>query len=82
MVTDVSENVPPPAYQSEVDNDVHDHTALQPKRPRSADNTIDIPRHRWEDNIKMNVNEIGCEGLVWFRLVQGKFNGEVCKYSN
>jgi hypothetical protein len=24
-----------------------------------------IPRHRWEDNIKMNLREIGSEGVDW-----------------
>lgn len=28
-------------------------------------------RHRWEDNIKLDPNEIGCEeGLKWFKLAQ------------
>jgi hypothetical protein len=22
-------------------------------------------RHRWEDNIKMDLKEVGCEGLDW-----------------
>ena len=28
------------------------------------------PRHRWEDNIKLDLQEVGCElwnGLGWFR---------------
>jgi hypothetical protein len=24
------------------------------------------PRHRWEDNIKMDVQEMGCGGMDWF----------------
>ena len=24
------------------------------------------PRHRWEDNIKMNLPEVGCGGMDWF----------------
>jgi len=23
------------------------------------------PRHRWEDNIKMDLHEVGCEGMDW-----------------
>jgi hypothetical protein len=23
------------------------------------------PRHRWEDNIKVNLQEVGCGGMVW-----------------
>ena len=28
------------------------------------------PRHRWEDNIKMDLQEVGCGGMEWslFRL--------------
>jgi hypothetical protein len=27
------------------------------------------PRHRWVDNIKMNLGEIGWDGVVWTGLV-------------
>jgi hypothetical protein len=30
------------------------------------------PRRRWEDNIKMDVREIGIDGANWIRLVQDK----------
>jgi len=23
------------------------------------------PRHRWKDNIKMDLQEVGCEGMDW-----------------
>jgi hypothetical protein len=26
------------------------------------------PRHRWEDNIKMDLQEVGCEGMDWIEL--------------
>jgi hypothetical protein len=26
------------------------------------------PKHRWTDNIKMNLKEIGCKGLDWVLL--------------
>ena len=26
------------------------------------------PRHRWEDNIKMNIQEVGCGGMDWIGL--------------
>jgi len=29
-------------------------------------------RRRWEDNIKMDLQEVRCEGLNWFKLVQDK----------
>jgi len=28
------------------------------------------PRHRWEDNIKMDLQEEGCGGMVWIELAQ------------
>jgi hypothetical protein len=30
------------------------------------------PRSRWEDNIKMDLREIGIEGANWIRLVQDR----------
>jgi hypothetical protein len=30
------------------------------------------PRHRWEDNIKMDLQEVGCGGMDWIELVQGR----------
>jgi 3-oxoacyl-ACP reductase-like protein len=28
-------------------------------------------RHRWEDNIKKDLQEVGCVGMDWIELVQG-----------
>jgi hypothetical protein len=28
------------------------------------------PRYRWEDNIKMDLQEVGCGGMDWIELVQ------------
>jgi hypothetical protein len=28
------------------------------------------PRRRWEDNIKMNLREIGIDGASWIKLAQ------------
>jgi hypothetical protein len=30
------------------------------------------PRRRWEDNIKMDLREIGIDGTNWIRLAQDK----------
>jgi hypothetical protein len=30
------------------------------------------PRHRWEDNIKMNLQEVGCGGMDWIKLAQDR----------
>jgi len=28
------------------------------------------PRHRWEDNIKMDLQGVGCGGMDWIELAQ------------
>jgi len=28
------------------------------------------PRRRWEDNIKMDLQEVGCEGMEWIEMTQ------------
>jgi hypothetical protein len=30
------------------------------------------PRHRWEDNIKMDLQEFGCGGMDWIYLTQDR----------
>jgi hypothetical protein len=30
------------------------------------------PRHRWEDNIRMALQEVGCGGMDWIRLAQDR----------
>jgi hypothetical protein len=35
------------------------------------------PRHRWEDNIKMDLREIGIGGANWIRLVQDRVQWRV-----
>jgi hypothetical protein len=30
------------------------------------------PRHRWEDNIKMNLQEVGSRGMDWINLAQDR----------
>jgi len=30
------------------------------------------PRHRWDDNIKMYLQEVGCEGKDWINLAQNR----------
>ena len=30
------------------------------------------PRHRWEDNIKMELQEVGCGGMDWNELAQDR----------
>jgi len=30
------------------------------------------PRHRWEDNIKMDLQEVGCGSMDWINLTQDR----------
>jgi len=30
------------------------------------------PRRRWEDNIKMDLQEVGCRGMNWIELAQDR----------
>ena len=30
------------------------------------------PRRRWEDNIKMDLEEVGCGGMDWIELAQDR----------
>ena len=29
------------------------------------------PRHKWEDNIKVDIKEVGCGGMDWIELAGG-----------
>jgi len=37
---------------------------LEGRRP------LGIPRRRWEDNIKMDLQELGCGGMDWIELAR------------
>jgi len=39
---------------------------LEGKRP------LGRPRHKWEDNIKMDLQEVGCGGMDWIELAQDR----------
>ena len=32
--------------------------------------TLERPRRRWQDNIKMDLQEVGCGGMDWIELAQ------------
>jgi len=34
--------------------------------------TTGRPRRRWEDNIKMDLNEVRCGGMDWIELTQDR----------
>jgi hypothetical protein len=35
-------------------------------------------RHRWEDNIKMDLQEVGCGGVEWIEVTQGRDRWRGC----
>jgi hypothetical protein len=35
------------------------------------------PRRRWEDNIRMDLQEVGCGGMDWIELAQNRDIGRV-----
>jgi hypothetical protein len=39
---------------------------------RASDLSKGRSSHRWNDNIKMDVNEIGWESVIWIHLVQDR----------
>jgi hypothetical protein len=39
---------------------------IEEKRP------LGTPRHRWEDNIKMDLQEVGCRGMDWIEMDQDR----------
>jgi hypothetical protein len=40
------------------------------------------PRRKWEDNIKMDLREIGIDGENWIQLAQDRVQWRVCEYDN
>jgi hypothetical protein len=39
---------------------------------REGKRPLGRPRHRWEDNIKMDLQEVGCRGMDWIELAQDR----------
>ena len=33
---------------------------------------LERPRRRWDDNIKMDLQEVGCGGMDWIELAQDR----------
>ena len=40
----------------------------KPERKRA----LGRPRRRWDDNIKMDLQEVGCEGVDWIELAKNR----------
>jgi hypothetical protein len=49
---------------------------LKPERKRP----LGASRRRWEDNIKMDIQEVGCGGMDWIGLAQDR--GRWCALVN
>ena len=41
-------------------------------RKREGKWPLGTPRRRWEDNIKMDLQEVGCGGMDWIDLAQDR----------
>jgi hypothetical protein len=39
---------------------------------------LERPRHRWEDNIKMDLKEIGIDGANWIQLARDRVQWRAC----
>jgi hypothetical protein len=33
------------------------------------------PKRRWQDNIKMDLQEVGCRGMKWIELAEDRDSG-------
>ena len=40
------------------------------------------PRHRWEDNIRMDLQEVRCGGMDWIELAQDSHVASTCECGN
>jgi hypothetical protein len=41
-------------------------------RKPEGNRTLGRPRRRWENNVMMNLQEVGCEGMDWIGLAQDR----------
>jgi hypothetical protein len=41
-------------------------------RKREGKRTLGRPRRTWEDNIMMDLQEVGCGGMDWIELTQDR----------
>ena len=39
---------------------------------RESKRPLGRPRHRWENNIKVDIQEVGYEGMDWIELAQDR----------
>ena len=43
---------------------------------------LERPRRRWEDNIKMDLREVGCHPGEWIDLAEDQWLASLCKGGN
>jgi hypothetical protein len=43
---------------------------------------LGIPSHRWENNIEMDLQEMGCEGMDWTDLGRNRWRAVVSAVMN
>ena len=48
--------------------DVHKVLVWKPEGKRP----LGRPKHKWEDNIKVDLREVGCGGMDWMKLAQDR----------
>ena len=44
--------------------------------------SLESPRRRWEDNIKMDLTEVGCDPGDWIDLAEDRAIPSLCKGGN
>jgi hypothetical protein len=47
---------------------------------REGKRPLGRPRRRWEDNIKMDFQEVGCGGMDWMELAQDRYSWRALVY--
>jgi hypothetical protein len=43
---------------------------------------LERPRHEWEDNIRMDLQKVGCGGMGWIELAQDREMAGTCECNN
>jgi hypothetical protein len=47
------------------------YTGIFSEKPEGK-RPLGIPRRTWEDNIKLDLQEVGCGGMEWIELAQDR----------
>jgi len=48
------------------------YRVLVGKPERERERPLGRPRHKWDDNIKMDLQEVGCGGMDWIDVAQDR----------